>query len=197
MRFVPNDLLEKYAMGKPFRRPTLPKAKPYKGEYFPSMAQAVKKVDPKHLHLDMSVKAGTRSMADAREVTSGRHELDVLPKLQALKEHISKEAGLNKLAKSYELKKLIEAKGHSDKSDYESKNKVLKELMAKHPQHFKVDSSLNAKYVGLTHKPTGFRIHAPRFLVPTSVEKKAFLLEVEQDDDIFDVIAKKNLYHTL
>jgi len=197
MRFVPNDLLEKFAAGRPFRRRMTPKPKPYKGEYFPSMEQSAKKVDPKHLHLDMSVKAGTRSMADAREVTSGRHELDVAPKLKALKEHISKTAELRKLAKSYELKKLIEAKEFSDKSNYFEKNKIIGSLINKYPKHFKVDSSLNAKYVGLTHKPTGFRIHAPRFLVPTSVEKKAFLLEVDKDDDIFDVIAKKNLYHTL
>jgi hypothetical protein len=75
-----------------------------------------------------------------------------------------------KLAKSLELKRLIEAKKKSDNNDYEGKNKILSDLMTKHPSQFKVDSELNSKYIGLTHKPSGFKIHAPRMLVPVGVE---------------------------
>jgi hypothetical protein len=77
---------------------------------------------------------------------------------------------LVKLAKSIKLQKLIEAKRLSDKNQYGQKNTILAELLKSYPKEFKVDSSLNNKYVGLTHKPTGFRIHAPRMLVPVGIE---------------------------
>jgi hypothetical protein len=75
-----------------------------------------------------------------------------------------------KLAKSIQLKKLIEAKQMSDKRDYDSKNKILAELLKKYPGEFKVDSITDNKYVGLTHKPTKFKIHAPRTLIPVGIE---------------------------
>ena len=75
-----------------------------------------------------------------------------------------------KLAKSLELKRLIEAKKKSDNRDYQGKNKILSDLMRKHPNQFRVDSVLDNKYVGLTHKPSGFKIHAPRMLVPVGIE---------------------------
>jgi len=78
---------------------------------------------------------------------------------------------LVKLAKSYELKQLIEAKKLSDKRDYGGKNDILSRLLSKSPKQFKVDSITNEKYVGLTHKPSGFKIHAPRTLVPIGIEK--------------------------
>jgi hypothetical protein len=80
---------------------------------------------------------------------------------------------LVKIAKSYALTQLIEAKKLSDKNDYAGKNKILASLMGKYPQEFKVDSSVsNDKYVGLVHKPSGFKIHAPKMLVPMNVEKR-------------------------
>jgi hypothetical protein len=79
---------------------------------------------------------------------------------------------LVKLAKSHALKQLIEAKKLSDKNDYAGKHKILANLMGKYPQEFKVDSSVsNDKYVGLEHKPSGFKIHAPNMLIPINVEK--------------------------
>jgi len=80
---------------------------------------------------------------------------------------------LVKLAKSYALKKLIEAKELSDKNDYGGKHEILASLMQKYPQQFKVDSTAaDGKYVGLTHKPSGFKIHAPKMLIPIDVEKR-------------------------
>jgi hypothetical protein len=81
-----------------------------------------------------------------------------------------KEAELLKIAKSLELEKLIEAKRRSDSSDYEGKHKVLADLLRKYPTNFKVDSEVNNKYVGITHKPSGFRIHAPRKIIPDNIE---------------------------
>jgi hypothetical protein len=75
-----------------------------------------------------------------------------------------------KLAKSLQLKQLIEAKKKSDNNDYGAKHKILAELLDKHSKEFKVDSLLNENYVGLTHKPSGFKIHAPRTLIPIGIE---------------------------
>lgn len=75
-----------------------------------------------------------------------------------------------KLAKSVALKQLIEAKKKSDNNDYAGKNRILADLLAKHPKQFKVNSVLDGKYVGLTHKPSGFKIHAPRMLIPIGIE---------------------------
>ena len=75
-----------------------------------------------------------------------------------------------KLAESIQLKKLKEAKRFSDVRDYNSKNKILSELMKKFPKEFMVDSITDNKYVGITHKPTRFKIHAPRTLIPTGLE---------------------------
>jgi hypothetical protein len=74
-----------------------------------------------------------------------------------------------KIAKSMELKELIKAKKMSDQSDYIHKNEVLRRLLVKNPEAFKVDSYLNGSYVGLTHLKSGFKIHAPRSIVPSSL----------------------------
>lgn len=68
------------------------------------------------------------------------------------------------------MQQLIEAKKLSDKSNYVKKNEVLAALLKKYPREFKVDSILNNKYVGITHKPSGFKIHAPRTLIPVGIE---------------------------
>lgn len=78
-----------------------------------------------------------------------------------------------KLAKSLQLKQLIEAKKKSDKNDYGAKHKILSELLREHSKEFKVDSLLHNNYVGLTHKPSGFKIHAPRSLIPIGIEHSA------------------------
>ena len=77
-----------------------------------------------------------------------------------------------KIAKSLQLKKLIEAKKFSDKNEYGSKNTIIADILSKYPKEFKVDQLLNDKYVGLTHKPSGFKIHAPRSLIPVGIENK-------------------------
>lgn len=81
-----------------------------------------------------------------------------------------RESLLIKIAKSIQLKKLIEAKKLSDRNEYGGKNKILAELLKKYPREFKIDSNLNNKYIGLTHKPSGFKIHAPRSLIPIGIE---------------------------
>jgi len=64
------------------------------------------------------------------------------------------------------LAKLLEAKAHSDKSRYELKNQILKELMDQSPEDWVIDDP-KPKYKGVTHLPTKFRLHAdPRFINP-------------------------------
>jgi hypothetical protein len=77
---------------------------------------------------------------------------------------------LIKTAKSLELRQLLEAKKRSDKNDYAGKNEILSALLKKHPEQFSVDQILNNKYVGITHKPSGFQIHTSRALIPTGIE---------------------------
>jgi 8-oxo-dGTP pyrophosphatase MutT (NUDIX family) len=100
-----------------------------------------------------------------------------------------------KLAKSLELKRLIEAKKKSDNNDYAGKNKILADLFQKSPKQFKVDSELESgKYVGITHKPSGFQIHAPRMLVPVGIENKMKKAEFPKQERVRVIIPYKGQY---
>ena len=72
-----------------------------------------------------------------------------------------------KVAKSQILKELIEAKKLSDKHDYVHKNEILQRIVNKNPEQFRIDSYLNKAYVGITHKPSGFKIHAKKNTLPS------------------------------
>jgi DNA ligase D-like protein (predicted 3'-phosphoesterase) len=61
------------------------------------------------------------------------------------------------------LDDLKRAKAESDRKNYPGKHAILRRLVAAHPEHFAVDST-DGRFAGLTHLPTGFRIHAPRSL---------------------------------
>jgi hypothetical protein len=98
-----------------------------------------------------------------------------------------------KLAKSLELKRLIEAKKKSDNNDYAGKNRILADLFQKSPRQFKVDSELESgKYVGITHKPSGFQIHAPRMLVPVGIENT--MKKAEKQERVRVIIPYKGQY---
>ena len=99
-----------------------------------------------------------------------------------------------KIAKSLELKKLIEAKKLSDKNDYGKKHDILKKLLEEHPGQFSVDSSLNNKYVGLTHKPSGFKIHAPRTLIPVGIEHKYNVKKAAKKERVRVIIPYKGKF---
>lgn len=68
------------------------------------------------------------------------------------------------------LPRLLEAKRQSDRRNYGAKHSILRELIHQHPKAFKVDSERHG-VVGLTHKPTGFRIHMPRRALPTLLQR--------------------------
>jgi hypothetical protein len=70
------------------------------------------------------------------------------------------------------IKKLREAKAHSDAKRYDRKNAILRELMAKAPEEWHVDDPL-PRHMGITHSPTKFRFHADPTIIPPGVKVKA------------------------
>lgn len=71
-----------------------------------------------------------------------------------------------------DLKKLIEAKKHSDLKQYKYKHDVLAHMMNKTPENFIVDSK-DGEIYGITHTPTNFRLHIPRKFVPSAVKHQS------------------------
>jgi hypothetical protein len=66
------------------------------------------------------------------------------------------------------LNTLQTAKTHSDKKEYPQKAKLMYKLMREHPEEFSVDASEKG-HPGVTHNPTGFRMHVPWAYVPANV----------------------------
>lgn len=62
------------------------------------------------------------------------------------------------------LSDLKKAKRYSDVRQYEEKHQLLHNLVRSSPQEFYVDSEQNG-ILGLTHGPTGFKIHVPKNVV--------------------------------
>jgi len=63
------------------------------------------------------------------------------------------------------LDQMKDAKRYSDARQYPAKHSLLHSLIKNSPKEFYIDSDDGAGIVGLTHEPTGFRIHAPRQVV--------------------------------
>ena len=59
------------------------------------------------------------------------------------------------------LQLLRELKQHSDAGHYNKKIEIFRELLKESPQDFFIDT-FDKKYPGVTHRPTGFRFHAPK-----------------------------------
>lgn len=72
------------------------------------------------------------------------------------------------------LPALIGAKKHSDGGRYGEKNRLLKMELRRDPDAFVVDSDDGKGIVGLTHVPTGFRIHMLKSQVDSSVLKSYY-----------------------
>ena len=73
---------------------------------------------------------------------------------------------MNPTAPKTPLDQLQAAKAHSDRRDYGSKHRLIRNLMTERPDEFKIDSQ-EGDILGITHIPTGFRLHVPRLVVPT------------------------------
>ena len=68
------------------------------------------------------------------------------------------------------LASLLMAKQHSDNMRYAQKHAILRDLIRTDPSSFMVDSD-NGFAVGLTHSPTGFRIHMPAHMLPPELPR--------------------------
>ena len=66
------------------------------------------------------------------------------------------------------LAALKQAKKESDMGHYSRKHDLLRQTIKAEPQNFLIDSEQSG-ITGLTHKPTGFRIHIPTQHVPTEL----------------------------
>lgn len=64
------------------------------------------------------------------------------------------------------LKQLLKAKERSDVGDYRTKTDMVRKLLREKPHEFDIDSDAG-HVVGLTHRPTKFRIHLPKTALPT------------------------------
>jgi hypothetical protein len=65
---------------------------------------------------------------------------------------------------------LQQAKSYSDKRDYYSKHAKLRQLIEKYPSDFYIDSE-QGNIVGVTHRPTNFKMHAPRHVLPPGIRR--------------------------
>lgn len=70
------------------------------------------------------------------------------------------------------IDELKNAKFESDRGNYVAKHQQLRSLMMAHPEDWHVDSVLNPSIVGVTHRPTGFRLHTHRKMLPLAVQEK-------------------------
>lgn len=69
------------------------------------------------------------------------------------------------------LPKLLEAKRHSDASRYQLKHRLVRQSMQADPSAWVIDSDNGKGIVGVTHTPTGFRLHIPKSTVDPSFLK--------------------------
>jgi superfamily II DNA or RNA helicase len=70
-----------------------------------------------------------------------------------------------RVGRVYTVKDLMEAKKESDRRNYAKKQQILRDLMKQYPDHFLIDTP-GGKFVGITHKRTGFQFHLPRNVIP-------------------------------
>jgi hypothetical protein len=66
------------------------------------------------------------------------------------------------------LAALRQAKKESDRGNWPAKHDLLRQTIRSEPHNFIIDSEM-AGITGLTHKPTGFKIHIPTPTVPTEL----------------------------
>lgn len=92
--------------------------------------------------------------------------------LQEDPQYYEKEKLIEKAAMPAIIRKLREAKEHSDNKRYDQKNEILRNLMTQDPDEWFVDDPL-PRHMGITHAPTSFRFHADPGIIPTGVKVKA------------------------
>jgi ADP-ribose pyrophosphatase YjhB (NUDIX family) len=119
---------------------------------------------------DFSPKELAIGAADEREHTSNDQIAKEIAKdhLQEDPAYYEKEKLSEKAAMPAIIRKLREAKEHSDNKRYDQKNQILKKLMADAPHEWVVDDP-EPYHMGITHAPTKFKFHADPLIIPTVV----------------------------
>lgn len=70
------------------------------------------------------------------------------------------------------VQSLRAAKAESDRQNWREKQRVLRQLMQQRPHEFIIDST-QGRYWGVTHKPTGFKLHMPAQAIPGQLKQSA------------------------
>jgi ADP-ribose pyrophosphatase YjhB (NUDIX family) len=112
--------------------------------------------------------------ADEREHTTNDQIAKEIAKdhLQKDPAYYNKEKLTQKTAMPAIIRKLREAKEHSDNKRYDQKNQILKKLMSEAPHEWVVDDP-EPYHMGITHAPTKFKFHADPLIIPTVVPVRA------------------------
>jgi GNAT superfamily N-acetyltransferase len=96
---------------------------------------------------------------DVRGTLWGKDQAVIPEVIKQVEEDVEKQGAAHPA-----LADLKRAKAESDRRNYAAKNKILSKLLDRHRGEFVVDSR-KGRFFGLTHKQTGFRIHAPVVMV--------------------------------
>ena len=115
-----------------------------------------------------------RDLAKGIKEEQAEHGGQVRVIKELVKDHLTEHPKeYSKRAAHPALGPLLLAKEKSDKGDYGGKYHILRTLISDAPQDWKVDSESEGIY-GLTHNPTGFKMHAPRQILPqgTGIEER-------------------------
>jgi hypothetical protein len=98
---------------------------------------------------------------------------------QVYENYFDEDEGIKSAA---DMRALMQARTHSAqaKEEYKKKTAIMAAALANYPDEFIVDQ--NGRMSGITHLPTGFRIHVPREVIPKNV-KRVFQEDEDDDDD--------------
>jgi predicted RNase H-like nuclease (RuvC/YqgF family) len=72
------------------------------------------------------------------------------------------------------IQQLLKAKKHSDRAEWEQKKAIIHKLLSERPDEFHIDSR-QSHTVGLTHKPSRFRIHTLKSALPDEFSRRQML----------------------
>lgn len=99
---------------------------------------------------------------------------------QVYSNYFDEEEGIKSAA---DMNALMQARQHSAqaKEEYKKKTAIMAAALARYPEEFIVDQ--DGRMSGITHLPSGFRIHVPREVIPKGV-KRVFQEDEEEDTEI-------------
>lgn len=115
--------------------------------------------------------------AAEKAIDSIPFEPDLSPE-EVYESYFNEDAGLKSAA---DMAALRQARLHSRqaKQEYKKKTAIMAAALARYPDEFIVDQ--DGRMSGITHIPTGFRIHVPREVIPPQV-KRVFSQPEEEEE---------------